>query len=140
MGPPSDSNGNTNDVTCASSLETAAVGQWVCEHRDPYLLGMVAFRKVVAGSDINHWWDDGANAIAFSRGNKGFVAISREAAAVDTTITTGLPAGTYCDILTGGVVSAACAGTSVAVDSAGAIHFHLASNTALAIDAATKLP
>src|SRR3989440_9626940 len=78
MGPPSDPAGNTNAVTCASSLEAATVGQWVCEHRDPYIRGMVAFRKLVAGSDVNHWWDDGANAIALSRGAKGFVAIDRK--------------------------------------------------------------
>ena len=42
MGPPSDAGGHTNDVTCASSLETAAIGQWVCEHRDPYIRNMVA--------------------------------------------------------------------------------------------------
>jgi len=140
MGPPSDANGWTTAVTCASSLETATVGQWVCEHRDPYILGMVAFRKVVGGTDVNHWWDDGANAIAFSRGDKGFVAINREGAVVDTTVATGMLPGTYCDILTGGLVAAACAGDSVAVDPAGAIHVHLASNTGLAIDAATKLP
>src|SRR6266699_3656480 len=140
MGPPSDANGWTTAVSCAASLETATIGQWVCEHRDPYLLGMVAFRKVVAGTDINHWWDDGANAIAFSRGDKGFVAINRDGAVVDTTIATGMPPGTYCDILTGGLIAAACAGDSVAVDPAGAIHFHLASNTGLAIDAATKRP
>jgi len=140
MGPPSDANGWTVAVTCASSLETATDGEWVCEHRDPYLRGMVAFRKLVAGTDVNDWWDDGANAIAFSRGNKGFVAISRESTVVDTTLTTSMPPGTYCDILTGGLVAAACAGTAVAVDSTGAVHVHLASNTALAIDAATKLP
>ncbi len=140
MGPPSDGNGWTTPVACAASLETATVGTWVCEHRDPYLLGMVAFRKVVAGSDINHWWDDGANAIAFSRGTKGFVAINREGSAVDTTITTGMPAGSYCDILTGGLVSAACVGTTLVVDSSNAVHFHLVSNAAVAIDAATKLP
>src|SRR6266513_5049210 len=38
MGPPSDAGGNTNNVICASSLETATVGQWVCEHRDPSIL------------------------------------------------------------------------------------------------------
>src|SRR6266699_2185404 len=96
MGPPSDANGWTVAVTCASSLETATIGQWVCEHRD--------------------------------------------GAVVDTTIATGMPPGTYCDILTGGLIAAACAGDSVAVDPAGAIHFHLASNTVLAIDAATKRP
>ena len=140
MGPPSDADGWTLPVTCASSLETATDGAWVCEHRDPYIRGMVAFRKLVAGTDMSHWWDDGANAIAFSRGTKGFVTISRESTVVDTTLATGMPAGTYCDILTGGLVAAACAGTAVAVDSSGAAHVHLASNTALAIDAATRLP
>jgi alpha-amylase len=127
-------------VTCASSLETATVGQWVCEHRDPYILGMVAFRKVVAGTDVNHWWDDGANAIAFSRGGQGFVAISRESVTLDATIVTGMLPGTYCDILTGGRVGTACAGTSVVVDPGGAVPLHLAANSGVAIDAATRLP
>ncbi|PYP53906.1 MAG: ATPase [Gemmatimonadetes bacterium] len=131
MGPPSDANGNTNRVTCASSLETATVGQWVCEHRDPSILGMVAFRKFVAGTDVNHWWDDGANAIAFSRGDKGFVAINRESAPLDTTVATGMPPGTYADVLSSG---------SIVVDSAGAIRVQLAANSAIAIDVATKLP
>jgi alpha-amylase len=140
MGPPSDGNGWTTAVTCPSSWATVADDEWVCEHRDPYILGMVAFRKLVAGTDINSWWDNGANAIAFSRGTKGFVAINRESVTVDTTVTTGMPAGSYCDILTGGKVSSACVGTSVAVDSSNMVHFHLTSNTAIAIDAATKLP
>ena len=54
MGPPSDAAGNTLSLTCASSLETAVVGQWVCEHRDRYILSMVGFRKYVAGTDTNH--------------------------------------------------------------------------------------
>src|SRR5438270_10406295 len=128
MGPPSDANGNTNDVTCAASLEAATVGQWVCEHRDPYIRSMVSFRRVVAGSDINHWWDDGANAIAFSRGDKGFVAINRETVPSDTTITTGMPPGTYADVLSGG---------SIVVNAAGAIRVQLAANSAIAIDVAT---
>jgi len=131
MGPPSDANGNTNDVACAASLETATVGQWVCEQRDPYIRNMVSFRRVVAGSDINHWWDDGANAIAFSRGDKGFVAINRESVSIDTTVTTGMPPGTYADVLSGG---------SIVVNAAGAIRVQLAANSAIAIDVATKLP
>ena len=141
MGPPSDSAGNTHDVTCVSSFETATVGQWVCEHRDPYILGMVAFRKVVAGTDQNHWWDDGSNAIAFSRGRQGFVAISRESTAVTASVATGMAPGTYCDILTGGRTGggASCAGTFVVVDSTGAIQLHLEANSAIAIDAATRM-
>jgi alpha-amylase len=139
MGPPSDASGWTLPVTCATSLETAAIGQWVCEHRDPYLRNMVAFRKAVAGTDVNHWWDNGANAIAFSRGAKGFVAISREAAPVSAAVATGLPPGTYCDVITGGLSGTACAGTSVVVDSTGTIQLRLGSNAAIAIDAANRM-
>ena len=130
MGPPSDADGWTTLVTCASSLETATIGQWVCEHRDPSILGMVAFRKVVAGSDVNHWWDDGANAIAFSRGDKGFVAVNGAAAPLAVTVATGMAPGNYADVLTG---------STVVVDSSGAVQVTLAAKSALAIATATKL-
>ena len=99
---------------------------------------MVSFRRVVAGTDQNHWWDDAANAIAFSRGDKGFVAINNEPADMVATIPTGVPPGTYCDLLTGGLAGAACAGTSVVVDAAGAVQLNLHARTAIAIDAATR--
>ncbi len=137
-GPPSDASGNTYPVTCASSLETAMEGDWVCQHRDPMIEAMVGFRHVVAGTAITDWWDDGANAIAFSRGDKGFVAISRESTAVDTTVATGMAPGNYCDLLTGGLAGTACAGDSVAVDSTSMIHLQLAANSAIAIDAASR--
>jgi alpha-amylase len=129
LGPPSDANGWTTAVTCASSLETAAAGQWVCEHRDPSILKMVSFRHVVAGTDVNHWWDNGANAIAFSRGSKGFVAINNETIGLDTTITTGMAAGTYLDLIAGG---------SVQIDSTHAMHFTLPARSAIAIDTVTR--
>ena len=130
LGPPSDANGNTNNVTCPSSLETAVAGGWVCEHRDPMILAMVGFRRVVAGTDENHWWDDGANAIAFSRGDKGFVAINRENTVVTAMIGTGMPAGSYTDLFSGG---------TVVVDATGAIQMQLAANTAIAIDDAMRI-
>src|SRR6266566_4403766 len=129
MGPPSDVNGWTTAVSCAASLETATIGQWVCEHRDPSILRMVSFRHVVAGTNINHWWDDGANAIAFSRGAQGFVAINNETSGVDTTIATGMAEGTYRDLISGGLVQ---------IDSGGSLHFTLAARSALAIDTATR--
>jgi alpha-amylase len=138
VGPPSDGNGNTNDVTCAASLETAVIGQWACEHRDPSIRSMVGFRKVVAGTAIANWWDNGNNAIAFSRGNKGFVAINRESTTLTTTVATGLPPGTYCDRLTGGLVSGVCVGTSQVVDSSGDTQLQLVAMRALAIDLTTR--
>jgi alpha-amylase len=129
LGPPSDAAGWTLPVTCATSLETAGIGQWVCEHRDPSILKMVSFRHVVAGTDVNHWWDNGANAIAFSRGSKGFVAINNGTTGLDTTVTTGMASGTYLDLLTS---------SSVVVDAVGAIHLILSPRSAIAIDTTTR--
>ena len=139
MGPPSDAAGWTLPVACASSLETAIVGKWVCEHRDPYLLRMVKFRRAVAGTSVTNWWDNGASAIAFSRGNKGFVAINRENAVVSATVMTGLPSGTYCDRISGGRSGASCVGTAVTVGGDGTVVLSLPSNSAIAIDVDTKL-
>ena len=99
---------------------------------------MVAFRRITAGTALDHWWDDGANAIAFSRGAKGFVAINHDGAPLDTAISTGMLPGTYCDILTGGRIGTTCAGATVTVDSSGSVRLQLNANAAMAIDAATR--
>ena len=140
MGPPSDAQGHTNDVSCAANPDAAVDGQWVCEHRELYIRSMVGFRKLVHGTDQNHWWDDGANAIAFSRGALGFVAINREDTSITAQVVTGLPAGNYCDLLTGGRSGTTCVGTTVTVDSTHTIALHLTTNLAVAIDTATEVP
>lgn len=55
---------------------------------------------------IENWWNNGNNQIAFSCGAKGFVAINAEGDLREQ-LQTGLPAGIYCDVITGGVVDAA---------------------------------
>jgi alpha-amylase len=137
-GPRSDANGWTLPVSCAASLEAAGIGDWVCEHRDLYIRGMVRFRKNVAGTAIVNWWDDGSNAIAFSRGDRGFVAINRESTAVTATVSTPLAPGPYCDLLTTGRAGPLCDGAVVIVAADGTITFTLERNTALAIDASTR--
>jgi alpha-amylase len=139
MGPPSDATGNTNDVSCATSFETATLGQWVCEHRDPYVRGMIGFRRVVAGTVMSNWWDNGANAIAFSRGDRGFVAINNETSTVTATVTSGLSPGSYCDRLGGGKIGTTCTGLTIVVGASGAIQLNLAPRSAIAIDAANRL-
>ncbi len=139
MGPPSDGNGWTLPVTCATSLETAVVGQFVCEHRDPAILTMVRFRKLVAGTPVTHWWDNGANAIAFARGSVGFVAINREPDSLNVTLPTGLVPGTYCDRISGGPGAGSCVGTTLVVDSTGQLPLQLPPMTAIAIDSATRM-
>jgi alpha-amylase len=138
MGPPSDGSGRTNDVTCAASFETAAVGQWVCEHRDPAIGAMVGFRRAVAGTAIAGWWDNGADAIAFSRGDRGFVALNLEDSTVAVDAASPLAPGTYCDALTGGRVAGACLGRSVTADS-GRVRLDLEAGRAVAIHEGTRV-
>ena len=137
-GPPSDGAGATADVACASSLETASIGQWVCEHRDPWIAAMVGFRRTVAGANIDHWWDNGSNAIAFSRGDRGFVAINREPVAIEMEVTTGLASGIYCDILTGGRAGEGCAGRSIDVEQTGIVRLRLEPDRAIAIHTGSR--
>jgi alpha-amylase len=100
---------------------------------------MVRFRRTVAGTDVVDWWDDGANAIAFSRGDRGFVAINREGTTVTATVRTPLAPGTYCDLLGGGRSATGCVGASVVVGASGAVSISLPPNTAVAVDVTTKL-
>ena len=119
-GPP----GTLPGPGCVTNLEAVtSPGQWVCEHRDPMIANMVAFRRFVAGSSQANWWDNGLNAIAFSRGNLGFVAINGEATtSVSRVFATGLAAGKYCDVLAGGVsmvTPGTCVGQLITVVSGG---------------------
>nr|MCU0626082.1 alpha amylase C-terminal domain-containing protein [Gemmatimonadaceae bacterium] len=139
LGPPSDGSGNTRPVACPASIDQAAPDGWVCEHRDPVVRTMVAFRRTVAGTDTRLLWDDGAMATAYSRGDRGFVAVNANATQLDRTIPTALPPGRYCDVLTGGRTGTTCAGTVVTIDAAGTATVQLAPLTALAIHSGTRL-
>jgi alpha-amylase len=91
-----------------------------------------------------NWWDDGANAIAFSRGNLGFVVINGEAFAVSNPkLPTGLAPGKYCDVLVGGVSTVTpgtCAGQLITVDSNGNASVNLATQTGLVLQAGVSVP
>lgn len=139
LGPPSDNTGQILPIACAASIDVAVIGQWVCEHRDPYIINMISFRKVTAGTAITNWWDNGSSAIAFSRGAKGFVAINRESAPVTVTTPTGLAPGVYCDLISGGKNGAVCVGTSITVAAGGGVSFSLGANSAVAVTTASGL-
>jgi alpha-amylase len=132
-GPPATAPG------CAASLEAVTTnGQWVCEHRDPVIANMVAFRRAVAATAQTNWWDNGVNAIAFSRGNMGFVIINAETFVLPSrTFVTGLAPGKYCDVLAGGVNSTVtpnvCVGQTVTVAANGNASVSVAAQTALVL-------
>ena len=135
-GPPSSSTGETRAVQCTSSWQTAAADvDWICEHRDPVLVRTVGFRKRMAGRDVSRVWTNGSNAVAFSRGTNGFVVINREDVQLTASIPTSLAAGTYCDVLTGGATSGACAGLSVVVAVGGTASVVVPARRAIVLEA-----
>jgi alpha-amylase len=131
-GPPAP-NGTAAGQNCTANPATAPNGVWLCEHRDAWLRQMIRFRRTVTGTARNANWDNGTQAVAFSRGDKGFVAINNGTAAVAANIPSGLAPGTYCDLLTGGLVGGACAGTSVSVLAGGFILISLEARTAVVL-------
>ncbi len=142
-GPPSDANGNTNSVYPAGSNTPncfgQSIGSWVCEHRWRPIGNMVAFRNYTIGAGATtNWWDNGNNQIAFSRGNQGFVAINREGATLSRTFQTGLPAGTYCNIISGDFANNTCSGTTVVVNSTGNATISVPAMSAVAIYGGAK--
>jgi alpha-amylase len=128
--PPSDPNGMITDTNCTD-------GTWVCVDRD--VAGMVGFHNYTYGAPVLHWYDDGVNLIAFSRGAKGWITINNETTAQTHTFTTGLPAGTYCDIVHGKKAGHTCTGGSVTVNGRGQATVTVAAFDAVAIDAANKI-
>ncbi|CAH2234479.1 jg1621 [Pararge aegeria aegeria] len=101
-------------------------GGWVCEHRWRQIYQMVAFRNTVNKSPILNWWDDGNKQIAFGRGDMGLVVINGDVTDLYQTLQTGLPAGAYCDIITGEKIGAECTGRKINVDNNGLADFFIA--------------
>lgn len=117
QGPPSDNNGNTKDVIINSDLTCG--GGWVCEHRWRQIYNMVRFRNTAASQAVKNWWDNGNNQIAFSRGNKAFIAINNDDNPLNQWLQTGLPQGQYCDVISGNVEQGRCTGKTITVQADG---------------------
>jgi len=90
QGPPS-----TRPVNDQGSCSA----EWVCEHRDPAIAAMVGFRSQTFGQPIRDWVELNPAAIAFSRGDQGFIAINAGQTAVDGRVPVSLAPGRYRNIL-----------------------------------------
>lgn len=123
IGPPHDGNYNIKTVKKNSDL-TCGDG-WVCEHRWRQIFNMVKFRNVVLFDGVANWWDNGNNQIAFSRGNKGFFAMNNDDHQLNQSLQTGLPEGTYCDVISGNKDGNRCTGRSVQVGRDGRAQIHI---------------
>ncbi|KAG8555992.1 hypothetical protein GDO81_017894 [Engystomops pustulosus] len=127
VGPPSYSDGSTKPVTI--NADSTCGNDWVCEHRWRQIKNMVIFRNVVDGQTLINWWDNGGNQIAFGRGSKGFIVFNNEDWNMDVNLKTGLPAGTYCDVISGQKEGTRCTGKQISVGIDGSARFQI-SNTA----------
>ncbi|MGV8966499.1 MAG: carbohydrate-binding module family 20 domain-containing protein [Cellulomonas sp.] len=93
---------------------------WTCQHAWRPVANMVGFRNAVAGAGVTNWWSNGNNAIAFGRGNAGFVVLNHETGALTQTFQTSLPAGSYCDVAHGDPgANGACTGSTYSVGATG---------------------
>lgn len=142
--PPSDSQGNTNDIYVDGSDEPNCFNEWKCEHRWRPISNMVAFRNYTQPSfEVSNWWDNGGNQIAFGRGDRGFVVINREDGPdLSRDFQTGLPEGNYCNIIEFDYDAAAetCTGETIEVDANGIANMSLKPFSAVAIHGGAKVP
>ncbi len=142
-GPPSDAQGRTRRVYAPEKSTPNCGNEWVCEHRWPSIARMVGFRNATDGQGMAKWWTDGGNRIAFARGNKGYVVINKTSGAMDQVFDTGLPAGSYCDVISGqmqqGDAAVYCSGQMIDVDHAGRARIHVNPYDAAAIHIGQKV-
>ena len=122
--PPADANGFITDTDCQHG--------WVCTDR--VVANMVGWHNHVGDAPVANWYDDGVNLIAFSRGHRGWIAINHEPSAQTRTFTTGLPRGSYCDIIHGSLRNGRCTGPTVTVNARGKATVTIAANDSVAID------
>lgn len=112
--------------------------QWDFIHRWPEISNMVGFRAATTGEGVANFVAGNANQIAFSRGAKGFIAINNDAAAwTGRSFSTGLPAGTYCNVAHGllNAAKTGCTSDSVVVPANGVVTLSLGSVTGSTVPA-----
>jgi alpha-amylase len=116
-GPPHEDNFEIKHVT-VNPDQTCGSG-WVCEHRWRQIENMVQFRNTVTGVPVTNWWSNGFHQIAFGRQGRGFIAINNEDFWMKQTLTTSLPEGLYCDVITGYLKDNKCTGRQIYVNEFG---------------------
>lgn len=140
QGPPADSEGSILSPTFRS--DGSCDLNWVCEHRWRQVKNMIAWRNAVGNEERLHWWDNADKQIAFARGNRGFVAFNLEyERSLNQSLQTGLPAGEYCDLITGYKIENTCTGKTIFVNDQGMARIFIAAeeeDAVLAISVESK--
>ena len=100
---------------------------------------MTRFRNSVGVEDMRDVATPTSQRLAFGRGTSGFVAINNEDGNWANTFKTSLPAGTYCDVVSGGKVNGACKGASVQVGANGTFQTTISARNAIGIHVGEKI-
>lgn len=133
--PPADENGFVSNADCDNG--------WACTHRSRGVANLVDFHDYVGNAAVQNIYDDGVNLLAFSRGNKGWIAINNHTTPQTQTFQTGLSAGIYCDIIHGSFGDApgkkSCSGPTVTVDNAGQATITVPAKDSVAFSAGNRI-
>ena len=129
--PPARSNGLITDADCSSDA-------WTCDHRNRGIVAMVKWHNYVGNAKRANFYTDEANVIAFSKDSKGWAAFNNGTADKQIHVRTGLPAGTYCDIIHDTNPGTGCTGPTVVVDSSGFTTVTVSSRDAVAFTRADR--
>ncbi|MCQ8832214.1 alpha-amylase family protein [Streptomyces samsunensis] len=109
---------------------------WTNMHAKQEITGMVGFRNAVGSAELTNWWDNGSSAIAFGRGDRGFVAINAGDGELTQTFATSLPAGTYCNVAK--AAPGACDGNTVTVGDDGKAQLTVPAKSTVALHIGAK--
>lgn len=94
---------------------------------------MISFRNEVSNETITRWWDNENNQIAFCRGQRGFIAFNNENTFMNITLSSCLPRGLYCDVISGELRNGSCTGKIIAIADSNVINIKLPPNGILAL-------
>ena len=108
--PPDTSNGDVTGTVCGT-------GAWECTERNSAIDAMVGWHNLALTDDaaVANWTTDGNDLVAFSRGDVAWIAINNGGSAETDTFPTGLPDGSYCDIVADTYSDGTCSGAGVVV-------------------------
>lgn len=124
-GPPSVGEIDGNPAGWITA-ETDCSGQdWICEHRNETVSGMVSFRNAVSGTDLAERAQDGSSRVAFDRGEVGFAAFNASDGEWQLTAETSLPDGTYDNVAGSGSATVSDGQITGTVPADGALALHV---------------
>jgi len=144
-GPPAANNGYYKAAVCPKVSATPSskykVGNFICMERWTSVKGMIQWRHEVGTAEMTNAIS--ANQVlSFTRGTGFFAVNTKAGASAKVSLNTGLPAGTYCDVYTGGAkakkAGGKCVGAKIVVGSTGVAKFTIPAMSAVAIDATNK--